>query len=38
MPWRPTKASEGDFPGGVADLHYRSTLDGTVVNRLLIAP
>ena len=29
---------EGNFPGGVADLHYRSTLDGTVVNRLLIAP
>lgn len=29
---------EGDFPGGVADLHYRFTLDGTLVSRLVIEP
>ena len=29
---------EGDFPGGVADLHYRFTLDGDVISRLVIAP
>lgn len=29
---------EGDFPGGVADLHYRFTLDGTVINRVVIEP
>ena len=29
---------EGDFPGGVADLHYRFTLDGELINRLVIEP
>ena len=29
---------EGDFPGGVADLHYRFTLDGTVISRVVIEP
>lgn len=29
---------EGDFPGGVADLRYRFTLDGTVISRVVIAP
>ena len=29
---------EGNFPGGVADLHYRFTLDGTVISRLVIEP
>jgi hypothetical protein len=29
---------EGDFPGGVADLHYRFTLDGAVISRLVIEP
>ena len=29
---------EGNFPGGVADLHYRFTLDGTVINRVVIEP
>ena len=29
---------EGDFPGGVADLHYRFTLDGTLISRLVIEP
>lgn len=29
---------EGDFPGGVADLHYRFTLRGTAIARLVIAP
>ena len=29
---------EGDFPGGVADLHYRFTLDGSVINRVVIEP
>lgn len=29
---------EGDFPGGVADLHYRFTLDGDVISRLVIEP
>src|ERR1700712_2836742 len=28
----------GDFPGGVADLHYRFTLDGTVISRVVIEP
>ena len=42
---RPTDAGvdvgehlEGDFPGGVADLHYRFTLDGTVIRRVVIEP
>ncbi|OBB62734.1 hypothetical protein [Mycolicibacterium monacense] len=29
---------EGDFPGGVADLHYRFTLDGELISRLVIEP
>jgi ketosteroid isomerase-like protein len=29
---------EGNFPGGVADLHYRFTLDGAVINRVVIEP
>ena len=29
---------EGDFPGGVADLHYRFTLDGDLISRLEIEP
>jgi hypothetical protein len=29
---------EGDFPGGVADLHYRFTLDGDLISALVIEP
>lgn len=29
---------EGDFPGGVADLRYRFTLDGTVISQVVIEP
>lgn len=29
---------EGNFPGGVADLHYRFTLDGALIRRLVIEP
>jgi hypothetical protein len=29
---------EGDFPGGVADLHFRFTLDGRSISRLVIEP
>lgn len=29
---------EGDFPGGVVDLHYRFTLDGKSISRLVIEP
>ncbi|BBX67047.1 nuclear transport factor 2-like protein [Mycolicibacterium psychrotolerans] len=29
---------EGDFPGGVADLHYRFTLAGDLISRLVIEP
>src|SRR3546814_2606823 len=29
---------EGDLPGGAADLHYRFTLDGTVISRVVIEP
>ncbi|MCG7581470.1 nuclear transport factor 2 family protein [Mycolicibacterium sp. OfavD-34-C] len=29
---------EGDFPGGVADLHYRCTLEGGRISRLVIEP
>ncbi|MFV9633724.1 nuclear transport factor 2 family protein [Mycobacterium neumannii] len=29
---------EGDFPGGVADLHFRFTLDGEFITRLVIEP
>lgn len=29
---------EGDFPGGVADLHYRFTFDGSLISRVVIEP
>ncbi|MCV7217858.1 nuclear transport factor 2 family protein [Mycobacterium crocinum] len=29
---------EGDFPGGVADLHYRFTFDGVLISRVVIEP
>ena len=29
---------EGDFPGGVADLHYRFTFDGELISRVVIEP
>lgn len=29
---------EGNFPGGVADLHYRFTMDGELISRLVIEP
>jgi hypothetical protein len=29
---------EGDFPGGVADLHFRFTLNGALINRVVIEP
>ncbi|MFG1933434.1 nuclear transport factor 2 family protein [Mycobacterium sp. NPDC048908] len=29
---------EGNFPGGVADLHFRFTLDGALISRLVIEP
>lgn len=29
---------EGDFPGGTADLHFRFTMDGVLVSRLVIEP
>jgi hypothetical protein len=29
---------EGNFPGGVADLNYRFTLDGDLISRLVIEP
>ncbi|MEV4134170.1 nuclear transport factor 2 family protein [Dactylosporangium sp. NPDC049742] len=29
---------EGDFPGGVVDLHYRFTLRGAAIVRLVIEP
>ncbi|MCK0173810.1 nuclear transport factor 2 family protein [Mycolicibacterium sp. F2034L] len=28
----------GDFPGGQADLHFRFTLDGALIARLVIEP
>jgi hypothetical protein len=31
-----TQHLEGNFPGGVADLHYRFTLDGALISRLVI--
>jgi hypothetical protein len=33
-----TQHLEGDFPGGVADLHYRFTLDGASISRVVIEP
>ena len=29
---------EGNFPGGVVDLHFRFTLDGASISRLVIEP
>jgi hypothetical protein len=29
---------EGDFPGGVADLHFRFALDGALISELVIEP
>jgi hypothetical protein len=29
---------EGNFPGGVVDLHFRFTLDGRSISRLVIEP
>lgn len=29
---------EGNFPGGVAHLHYRFVLDGALITRLVIEP
>jgi ketosteroid isomerase-like protein len=29
---------EGDFPGGVADLHFRFTLHNNLISRLVIEP
>ncbi|GGG10590.1 hypothetical protein GCM10007304_25820 [Rhodococcoides trifolii] len=29
---------EGNFPGGVVDLHYRFTMDGTLIGRVVIEP
>ena len=36
--WVATNRLEGDFPGGVAELHYRFTVAGDLVTELLIAP
>ncbi|OAN41824.1 nuclear transport factor 2 family protein [Mycolicibacterium iranicum] len=33
-----TQHLEGNFPGGVADLNYRFTLDGGLISRLVIEP
>jgi len=33
-----TQHLEGNFPGGVADLHYRFTLEGALISRLVIEP
>ncbi|WP_371830972.1 nuclear transport factor 2 family protein [Rhodococcoides corynebacterioides] len=29
---------EGDFPGGVVDLHYRFRMDGALIGRVVIEP
>ena len=36
--WTATLHLEGDFPGGVADLHYRFTFDGELISRVVIEP
>ncbi|WP_328468398.1 nuclear transport factor 2 family protein [Actinoplanes sp. NBC_00393] len=36
--WVATNRLEGDFPGGVAELNYRFTLDGDLITELVIAP
>jgi ketosteroid isomerase-like protein len=33
-----TQHLEGNFPGGTADLHYRFTLDGALISRVVIEP
>ena len=36
--WVATIRLEGDFPGGVAELDYRFTMDGEHIAELVIAP
>jgi hypothetical protein len=36
--WDIVQHLEGSFPGGSVDLHYRFTLDGDLIIRLLIEP
>jgi hypothetical protein len=36
--WDVIQHLEGDFPGGSVDLHYRFTLDGDHITRLVIEP
>jgi len=36
--WVATHRLEGDFPGGVAELDYRFTMDGERIAELVIAP
>jgi hypothetical protein len=36
--WVATNRLEGDFPGGIADLDYRFTLNGDLIAELVIAP
>jgi hypothetical protein len=36
--WDVVQHLEGDFPGGTIDLHYRFTLDGGAITRLVIEP
>ena len=36
--WVVTKHLEGDFPGGVVDLHYRFVMVGDSIGELVIAP
>jgi hypothetical protein len=36
--WVATNRLEGDFPGGVAELNYRFTVDGDLITELIIAP
>lgn len=36
--WLVTNRLEGNFPGGVADLDYRFTMNGDSIAELVIAP
>jgi ketosteroid isomerase-like protein len=36
--WVATHRLEGDFPGGVAELDYRFTMDGERIAELVVAP
>ncbi len=36
--WVATQRLEGDFPGGVADLDYRFTMSGDLIDELVIVP